>query len=93
MASLSLLYRYYFGRCSSELAELVPLPFSQGGSTRYSDRLHDYLSPFLDITRMSMSTVSFLPHLGISFILHFYTDSSISKSVHGVSIGGGGGGA
>ena len=27
VASLSLLYRYYFGRCSSELAQLVPLPF------------------------------------------------------------------
>ena len=24
----SLFYRYYFGRCSSELAQLVPLPFS-----------------------------------------------------------------
>ena len=29
-------------RCSSELAQLVPLPFSQGRSTRYSDRLHDF---------------------------------------------------
>ena len=28
VASLSLFYGYYFGRCSSELAELVPLPFS-----------------------------------------------------------------
>ena len=37
VASLSLFYRYYFGRCSSELAQLVPLPYSRGGSTRYSD--------------------------------------------------------
>ena len=37
VASLSLSYRYYFGRCSSELAQLVPLPFSRGRSTRYSD--------------------------------------------------------
>ena len=29
-------------RCSSELAQLVPLPFSQGRSARYSDRLHDF---------------------------------------------------
>ena len=36
------LYRYYFGRCSSELAQLVPLPYSQGRSTCYSDRLHDF---------------------------------------------------
>ena len=33
VANLSLFYRYYFGRCSSELAQLVPLPFSQGSST------------------------------------------------------------
>ena len=30
VASLSLFYRYYFDRCSSELAQLVPLPFSRG---------------------------------------------------------------
>ena len=41
VASLNLFYRCYFGRCSSELAQLVPLPFSKGRSTRYSDRLHD----------------------------------------------------
>ena len=29
VASLSLSYMYYFGRCSSELAELVPLPYSR----------------------------------------------------------------
>ena len=38
VASLSLFYRYYFGRCSSELAQLVPLPYSRGRSTRYSNR-------------------------------------------------------
>ena len=48
VASLSLLYRYYFGRCSSELAQLIPLPFSQGRSTRYLDRLHDF---FVTISR------------------------------------------
>ena len=42
VASLSLVYRYYFDRCSSELAQLVPLPYSQGRSTHYSDRLHDF---------------------------------------------------
>ena len=42
VASLSRFYRYYFGRCSSELAQLVPLPFSPGRSTRYSDKLHDF---------------------------------------------------
>ena len=42
VASLSLFCRYYFGRCSAALAELVPLPYSRGRSTRYSDRLHDF---------------------------------------------------
>ena len=42
VGSLILFYRYYFGRCSSELAQLVPLPFSRGRSTRYSDGLHDF---------------------------------------------------
>ena len=42
VVSLSLFYKYYFGRCSSELTQLVPLPFSQGRSTHYSDRLHDF---------------------------------------------------
>ena len=42
VASLSLFYRYYFSRCSSELSELLPLPFSRGRSTHYSGRLHDF---------------------------------------------------
>ena len=41
-ASLSLFYRYYFSKCSSELFQLVPLHFSRGRSTGYSDRLHDF---------------------------------------------------
>ena len=39
-------YRYYFGRCSSELAQLVPLPFSRGRSIRYSDRIYDFSVTF-----------------------------------------------
>ena len=42
VASFSLFYRYYFGRCSSELAELVPLPYFQGRSTHCFDRLNDF---------------------------------------------------
>ena len=42
VASLSLFYRYYFGRCSSELAQLVPLPFSRGRSTHYYYRLYNF---------------------------------------------------
>ena len=42
VAILSLFCRYYFGKCSSESAQLVPLPLPRGRSTRYSDRLHDF---------------------------------------------------
>ena len=40
VASLYLLYRYYFVRFSSELAQLVPLPFSRGKV--YFDRLRTF---------------------------------------------------
>ena len=63
VASLTLFYWYCFGRCSLELAQLVPFPFSGGRSTRYSDRLYYFLSSFLDVTRMFMPTVSILTQL------------------------------
>ena len=40
VASLSFFFGYYFGRCQSQLAKLVPLPFCQRSS--YCDRLHDF---------------------------------------------------
>ena len=40
VASWSLFYRNYFGRYSSELAELVSLPHCCERSTRYSNRSH-----------------------------------------------------
>ena len=42
IASLILFYRHYFCRCSSELAQLVPLLYYRGRSTHYSDRFHDF---------------------------------------------------
>ena len=60
VASLSLFYRYYFGRSSSELAQLVPLPFSRGGSTCYSDRLHDF-SVTIPICYKDVYVNSFFP--------------------------------
>ena len=41
VTSLSLFYRYYFGKCYSELTQLLLLPFSRGRFIRYSDRLDD----------------------------------------------------
>ena len=49
VVSLSLLSRYYFGRCSSGLAQLIPLPYSCGRSIRYSDRLHDFFRQYFEI--------------------------------------------
>ena len=60
VASLSLFYRYYFSRCSSELTQLVPLSFSRGRSTRYFDRLHGFSVIISRCYKMSMSTASFL---------------------------------
>ena len=61
VASLSLFYRYYFGRCSSELAQLVPLPYSRGRSTLYSDRLHDF-SVTIPRCYKDVYVNSFFPH-------------------------------
>ena len=47
--SWSPFYMYYFGRCSSELVELVPLSYSLEWSTRYSDRLHDFFCHYSKI--------------------------------------------
>ena len=41
VASLSFFYRYYFGRCSSEMTALFLFPYSPVRSTLYSTRLHD----------------------------------------------------
>ena len=61
VASLSLFYRYYFGRYSSELAQLVPFPFSQERSTHYSDRLHDF-SVTIPRCHKDVYVNSFFPH-------------------------------
>ena len=60
IASLSLFYRYCFGRYSSELAELVSLPYSRGTSTLYSDRLHDF-SVTISRCYRDVSVNSFFP--------------------------------
>ena len=62
VASLSLSCRYYIGRCSSEVAQLVWLPFSQGRSTRYSDILHHF-SVTIPRCYKDVYVNSFFPHL------------------------------
>ena len=76
VVSLSFFYKYYFGRCLSELAQLVPLPYSRGRSTCYSDILQDF---FCHYSRISMSTVSFPPQLdsGILCLLNAFLSPMI----------------
>ena len=62
VVSLSHFYRYYFGRCSSELAQLAQL-FLEGGLVVILIDCMIFLSAFLDVTRRSMSTVSSLAQL------------------------------
>ena len=47
VSGLSFFRGCYSGRCSSELAELVPLPYFVGRSICYSDRLHDFFVTIL----------------------------------------------
>ena len=59
--SLSLFYRYYYGRYSSELAQLAPLPFSWGRSSCYSNRFHDF-SVTIPRCYKDVYVNSFFPH-------------------------------
>ena len=64
LVSWNLFYGYYYGKCSSDLAQLVPLSHSHGRSTHYSNRLHDFSVAiprcFKDVY---LSTVFFLAFL------------------------------
>ena len=61
VSSLSLLHRYYFGRCSSEPAQLVPLPYYTGRSTCYSDKLNGF-SVTIPRCYKDVYVNSFFPH-------------------------------
>ena len=68
VVSLSLFYRYCLGRYSFELAQLVPLPYSRGMSTSYSDRSHDF-SVTIPRCYKDVPTVSFLTQLYSEILL------------------------
>ena len=63
MKELLIHFRNDFGRCSSELAKLVPLPYSRGRSTRYSNRFYDFFVTIPRCYKDIMSTVSLLAQL------------------------------
>ena len=62
VASLNLFFRHYFGKCSSELAQLVPLILEGNLLVILIDSII-FLSLWQDITRMSVAAVSFLTQL------------------------------
>ena len=62
-ASLSLFYRYYFGRCFKNWFNWFHFLFLEGGLIVILIDCIIFLSPFLVVTRMSMSTVAFLAQL------------------------------
>ena len=68
VASLSLSYKCYFGRCSSELDRLVSLSFSRGRSTRYFDRLHDFSVTVPRCCKDEYVNISFLAQLDSGFL-------------------------
>ena len=61
VSSLSIFYRCYCCRCSSELAKLVPIPYPHERSTCYFDRLHDF-SFTISISYKDVYLNSFFPH-------------------------------
>ena len=54
-------YFYYFGKCSSELAERVPLPHSCGSFTSHSNRLHNFSVTFSPKSYKDFYVKSFFP--------------------------------
>ena len=57
LTTFSLYYRYYFGRCSSEMDELVPHIFLKVGLLVNLIDCMMFLSPFLYVKKMSMPIV------------------------------------
>ena len=67
VASLSFFCRYYFGNTNIDVLQnwlnWFHFLFLEAGSTSCSENCMIFLSPFLDVTWMSMTTVSFLAQL------------------------------
>ena len=58
VASLSLFYRYYFGGCSADLAQLNSVPFSRGRSTDLKCYKDVYVNSFLPRTARLWNSLS-----------------------------------
>lgn len=69
VASSSILYSYYFGRCKSVLDELPPIPHSCDSSICYSNRLYNFLSAFLDVISKPMFFLAQINSRIFSYVL------------------------
>ena len=81
LAILSLFCRYYLGRYLSELAKLVPLPYSRRRSSCYSDRLLHFsvtiARHYKDASHFSLFTAHVNRHTS-KFICAIYCTHKIS---------------
>ena len=80
------MYRYCFGRCSSELTQLVPRPYSWGKSTHHSDRLHNFSVAIPNSQQFLSShnlTVEFSAHRGFSLT---WSESKFQRQLECVNI-------
>ena len=63
MGSISLFCEYYFYKCSSDMAVRFHFFILVGGSIVILMGCKFFLPPFLDVKKMSMSTLAFLTYL------------------------------
>ena len=64
VASLSLYYRYYFGRCSVELQSCIPPPLNRPRATRQASQAHQY-AVALSQSRIERFSKSFIPSTSV----------------------------
>ena len=69
LASLRLFCRFYCGRYSSELFIWFHFLILKGGLHIFQIDLMRFLSPFLDVTKTIMSTVSFIGQLDSTYTM------------------------
>ena len=82
VASLSLFCKYYFGRCSSELTQLVPHPFSCGRFALYSDRLHDWCCKYSYVNSSSPCTARLWNSLPIECFSLTYNQNGFKSRIN-----------
>ena len=86
--NLSVSYRYYFCRCSTELFKLAPLSYTWSSTRILKDWKNDFLSPFLDVIGMLFLTFkarcwSSLPieRFSLTYYINGFKSRILSKQV------------